>query len=388
MILFTRLFMLLSTLLASSALAQESWEAVNPGGIHYAVERPTLHPDQWETELHQSYDCRSPACMIPFDDRISALHLRYKWAQLNPADGVYDFDDLNGVIDEARASGKLVTLNIMAGKYTPSWVFDAGAGHIGTPAKTGDRYSQPLVPLPWDAVFLQSYRDLIKALANHLREVEDRYRAVALVKNGAIVVHSGETRLMPLDAFDIKIDKSHQAQTDTVRAHLCEDWAMAGYSEDLVLSAARDTTAAIAQAFPDQYVGLAYVGGSVQFPTVNNSGICTYPAKNQTTNLLIKQMVNDYGPRAIINNTVLTSKIGNPPIMDWVSKHGGKVAYQINQQEIGCSKRKPDGCDLEHFEQALDAGISNNAVYIEIHDGNVSRYGDILPSYNARLQNR
>lgn len=381
-----RFVLLLSTLfLASVAHAEGGWKALQLGGIHYAVPVGALQPDRWSEDLRHTPDCEAP-CVVEFDDRLSALHLRYKWAQLNPAPGVYDFDALGAVIDEVQQSGKLVTLNIMAGKYTPDWVFDAGADYIDTPAKTGDRYSQPNVPLPWDPVLVSAYQDMIVALADYLKQDPVRYWTVALVKNGLVVVHSGETRLMPVEAYFDRRNKQDRAETDAYRVKLCEDWAAAGYQEDRVLAAFSEVTDTIARAFADQYVGLAYVGGPAQFPTVNARGQCAFPEKNQTSNLIIKDMVKRYGARAVINNTVLTDEIGNPPIMDWVLKNGGQVAYQVNQQEVGCNAKTKNACDEDGFESTLNAGLTAGALYIEVHDGNINKYQSILRAFNSALR--
>jgi len=55
------------------AVGQDSWQVVDPSGIHYAVERSVLHPDRWGNELQQTYDCMRP-CVVDFDDRLSGVH--------------------------------------------------------------------------------------------------------------------------------------------------------------------------------------------------------------------------------------------------------------------------------------------------------------------------
>lgn len=357
--------------------AQGAWKTTNIGGIHYAVERSTLHPNRWRRDLQQTYDCNTN-CKVGFDNRMSAVHLRYKWAQINPRAGRYNFEDLGAVLDTLHASNKMATLVIMGGKYTPSWVIDAGATHLPIPAKTSDAFSQPFVPAPWDPVYLREYARVHAALAAYLKRSEARYKTVVLVKNGALTIHSGETRLMPAKAF--KLDASQN-----VAKALCTGWAQVGYSENRLLGALRMSNAAIADAFRDQYLGLAYVGGFTRFPTVTAQGNCVANGKNKTMSKLIKQMVKTYGKRSVINNTVLTPKIGNPPIMNWVKRNGGRIAFQVNRQQVGCHENVKGQCSEQLFAQTLQTAVAAGAVFVEVHDGNIKRYKDMLPQIDGQL---
>lgn len=115
--------------LAGPALADRAngWTGDEIRGIHYAVPRNSLLPDRWQAELQHTKDCQNP-CVVEFDDRMSTVYLRYKWMQLNPEQGVYDFSNLGETLDVVAAAGKPVSLIVMAGKYTPPWLFKAGAG--------------------------------------------------------------------------------------------------------------------------------------------------------------------------------------------------------------------------------------------------------------------
>lgn len=363
----------------------EDWRMADPRGVHYAVERNALEADRRKAELWQTDDCQPP-CTIALDDRLSAVYLRYKWMDLNPQDGVYDFSELGAVLDEIHAAGKSASLIVMAGSYTPPWLFQAGAGHLQTRYRQVSDLSQDLVPLPWDPLFVSAHGRMIAALAEYLRQSPSRLNTLVLVKTGGLVTHSGEIRLMPPKAFMSKREKDEPGRDDRFRADLCADWAQAGYSEDKVRAAAREMNAQVARAFPGQYLGLAFVAGSKRFPTVK-VGRCTYPQKNATLNLIIKDMVRDYGARAILNSTVLTGEIGDPPILDWVRKHGGKIAFQVNAQQVGCRKPRAP-CNPAEFDAAMEAGIAAGATYIEVHDGNIHHYRDRLPVFDKALKAR
>ncbi len=369
---------------ATSVLARDAGKGASPAGIYYAVPRNVLAPDRWRDGLHHTYDCRKP-CFVAFDDRMSGVFLRYKWMQLNPARDRFDFSDLGAVIDDVRAAGKSVSLVIMAGKYTPSWVFDEGAARLSLPARTGDRFSQPFVPAPWDPVFIEAYARMIDALAEFLRQDPARYRTVVLVKNGAVVIHSAETRLMPVRPFAGKAVRDDPAALDGFRRSLCRQWAAIGYREDRILRAMARLNDRISTAFPDQYLGLAFVAGSARFPTVDETGKCTCPDRNTTMNKIIRQMVHRFGARAIINSTVLTADKGDPPINRWIVENGGLIGFQVNRQKVGCPEGAGAGCTERSFVDTLISGIDAGAVFIEVHDGDINRYRGILVSMNRRL---
>lgn len=380
------LVVLASVLFAAAALTQQrgDWKTLDIRGIHYAVERNSLEPDRWRAELQHTADCMAP-CVVAFDDRLSAVHLRYKWMQLNPADGVYDFSDLAAVLDVIHAAGKKATLIVMAGKYTPPWVFEKGAAHLETRFKGNDRFAQPYVPVPWDPVFLKAHGDMIDALSAHLRQTPARYDTVVVVKNGGVTTHSGETRLMPPKAFLNRGQMRKAGKVEEFLADLCADYARAGYREDRVLAAAARMTRQIATAFPDKYLGLAFVTGARRFPTVNASGKCTYGKSNKTLNMMIKEGVTTYGRRMIMGNTVLTRDMGQPPIMAWVTRNGGQIAFQLNREKVGCRSGSDNPCDRDPLRQALRAGIDAGAVFIEVHEGNIQRHRDILQDVNRDM---
>lgn len=66
---------------ANETYADGAWCTIDIRGIHYAVARNDLRPGKWQNKLHHTDDCQAP-CRVEFDDRVSALHLRYKWAQV------------------------------------------------------------------------------------------------------------------------------------------------------------------------------------------------------------------------------------------------------------------------------------------------------------------
>ena len=175
--------------------------------------------------------------------------------------------------------------------------------------------------------------------------------------------------MLPPHAFFRGTKKASAEEKDEYRKGLCMDWAQAGYTQDKVLNAAAQTTSQIAEAFPDKYLGLVFVGGSQRFPTVNAAGKCTYPQKNTTGNTIIKQMVATYGKRAIFNETTLAAGgVGQPRILQWIISNGGNIAFQLNAVKVGCRNPK-DPCAKQAFKNAVQEGFDAGAVFIHTNDG-------------------
>ena len=87
----------------------------------------------------------------------------------------------------------------------------------------------------------------------------------------------------------------------------------------------------------------------------------------------------------VVNETTLAEGgIGQPPILKWVRKNGGRVAFQLNARRIGCRSANAP-CKKKQFLRAVQEGIDAGATFIEVHDGNIHRYRDLLPEINAAL---
>ncbi|WP_198342247.1 DUF4832 domain-containing protein [Pedobacter psychrophilus] len=115
-------------------------------------------------------------------------YIRYDWADIQPKEGVYNWDWIDNEIAECRANGKKFAFGIMSantnrsintpdkGKYvTPKWVFDAGAAKRTINAtywETGQTVKQ-IIPIWTDAIFLTKLKNFITALGNRYNGNKD-----------------------------------------------------------------------------------------------------------------------------------------------------------------------------------------------------------------------
>ena len=58
---------------------------------------------------------------------VKGILVRFGWSDIETAEGVYDWSVIDGLLSQAAASGQQITLGVMAGYLTPSWVYADGA---------------------------------------------------------------------------------------------------------------------------------------------------------------------------------------------------------------------------------------------------------------------
>ena len=99
----------------------------------------------------------------------SAGYARFSWAEIEPAEGVYNWQPIDDAIAYWKAKGKgfaFGVINANTASYTqyitPKWVFDAGALYTQTTLANGVIQYTPV----WnDQVFLQKVTNFVNALA-------------------------------------------------------------------------------------------------------------------------------------------------------------------------------------------------------------------------------
>src|SRR5262249_17114704 len=62
--------------------------------------------------------------------RSTVAYVRWYWADLEPAEGQYDFGRVDSVIKQARAMGETVAFRIMTVPRTPKWLLDKGVASV------------------------------------------------------------------------------------------------------------------------------------------------------------------------------------------------------------------------------------------------------------------
>ena len=58
---------------------------------------------------------------------VKGIFVALNWNNIEATEGIYTWTLIDSVLNQAAASGKLVTIGVMAGYNTPSWVYTDGA---------------------------------------------------------------------------------------------------------------------------------------------------------------------------------------------------------------------------------------------------------------------
>src|SRR5436305_9031836 len=98
---------------------------------------------------------------------VDGIAIRALWNAVEPSDGVFNWTATDSYVAQAAAAGKTVTLRLMAGYVTPSWVYQAGAqpfNFIWDQTSWGPAFcSTATIPVPWDPVFQAKFAALVQA---------------------------------------------------------------------------------------------------------------------------------------------------------------------------------------------------------------------------------
>ncbi|MCR4646059.1 MAG: beta-galactosidase [Oscillospiraceae bacterium] len=92
------------------------------------------------------------------------------WNDLNPENGVYNWDEIDAMLDACEEHGLTYCIRIMpyssylGEDYVPQWVYDAGAQKYTAPSRD-DPGEQVVFPKWDDPIYLQAHKDFVRALA-------------------------------------------------------------------------------------------------------------------------------------------------------------------------------------------------------------------------------
>lgn len=98
---------------------------------------------------------------------VDGIAIRTSWSDLEPGDGVYNWDALDVPLDIAGAHDKLATLHVIAASYAspPSWLLALDVQSYAETRPDGTSITQAV---PWDPRYLSYWARFVDALARHL----------------------------------------------------------------------------------------------------------------------------------------------------------------------------------------------------------------------------
>ncbi len=174
------------------------------------------------------------------------MSIRQDWRDLEPTEGVFNWNFLDSEVARATAAGKMVLLRINTQFAKPEWVTNAVA-QAGGAFFTFDKDGVPTtIPVFWDPTFLAKKKAMIAALGAHFTN----HPAIKIVWTSFANANS-EDWSVPHTQAEIAA------------------WQAVGYTSEKLLEAGRQVIEASMTAFPNQYITLAVAGNGKLDPDVN-----------------------------------------------------------------------------------------------------------------------
>ncbi|HEY6084682.1 MAG TPA: DUF4832 domain-containing protein [Nitrospira sp.] len=125
----------------------------------YPTETDTIlnNPGMGFADFHFGFDHPPSESQYP---RSTVAYFRWSWAELEPAEGQYNFELIDRVIEQAQARGETLGFRIMA-EYRnglPRWLLEKGVANVPVVGGTFPDYNDP--------IFLDAHEKLLRAFGS------------------------------------------------------------------------------------------------------------------------------------------------------------------------------------------------------------------------------
>lgn len=303
---------------------------------------------------------------------ITGIAVRVGWKELQPTAQEPLFTLIDEQLAAARRHQKKVSLSIEAGIETPEWVYALGARPFSVvlDEKAGERACQKAtLPVPWDPVYLDSFRQLIVAASRRY----NRSHVLAHVKVTGIG-GSGPTLAVPHGAPRKVLGPTRACETQDEVAL----WLDIGYSRARIESTWRDLINLFAQSFSAHR--LSVVVDTEGFPPIGEAGQLL-PALTYDPELvpeLLKWTLLDREKRVMVQSNKLSDSSDYPFPIQISAKV--TVGYQFlhsvtRDARTGTERAAGAGAAagaasgdrvVASFDETVRRGVLSRAQYLEI----------------------
>lgn len=261
------------------------------------------------------------------NSNVDGVALYLAWYNVEQkGDNVYKWSYLDNQIAAARNAGKKVSLSIMAGTWTPDWVYGKGAQSFTYVDKKSS--TQHKIPVPWDTVYLKYFTEFLKA-------VGARYGnnpAISDIKITGVNPNTQETALPRSTGQKVTSNGQTWYTTNDV-----QHWMSIGYTTTKVENAWLRIADVMYQYFPGKSItGIFYPGS---FPPIDANG---QRIANQSGNdALIYDMVAKaeakYGSRFVLQNDGMSSTWMWPALTNQPSnvRTGAQMVWSVTDDPSG-----------------------------------------------------
>src|SRR5581483_4321485 len=284
---------------------------------------------------------------------ISGAALQVNWRDIEPAQGTFNWSNLDKLFAAARVSKKWVQLLIFPGFFSPAWALEGvqtdqfpipyGPGN-GTVAK---------LPMPWDEVYLGRWSAFLKRLSERYGESPE-FRVIAAAGPTSV---SAEMTL-PVTPQDIT------------------QWRNDSYTPDKYIAAWQKIFGMYAEDFPNQCVSLSAPGVPILEPGRN--GLNAHILARQT---VVDNASDVLGKRLVLQWSNLT---GEAPVkasdeFGFITSFSGHIITGLQMRtsaEKSSAIMGAAGNPPLALRKSIDLGMETNADglhvnYLEIYEPDV-----------------
>lgn len=123
--------------------------------------------------IYSTMASKIPVESLLENELIRGISIRTSWDSIESQEGTFDWSYIDNLVSQAEIAGKTVSIAIVPGVNTPEWVYAKGAEKFYFIDKNPyhPTYGQELYcPMPWDEVYLISWKNFIEALAARYRK--------------------------------------------------------------------------------------------------------------------------------------------------------------------------------------------------------------------------
>jgi hypothetical protein len=275
------------------------------------------------------------------------------WSDVEPSDGTFLWQTMDALIAQAAGAGKKVSIGILPGWKTPSWVYSEGAqsfNFIWDQTIWGPPLcSVATIPVPWDPIYLAKWGELIQAFGA-------RYNGnytVANVKLMGVSSEDEETNL-PLTANA----HLHSGTTSCTGYNNPVNWQKIGYTRTLIENTWQEIAITYQQAFPNKLLTAVLQPGG--FPPIDANGNIfksSNGADPRAPSDIMAVGVAGFGVQFTLQNDALSSTW----IWNLIENYSSQIVtgYQT-LQALGSG-----------LPTAMDTAIAGGANYLELYEGDL-----------------
>ena len=340
---------------ASGVAMFEAYQLSNLTNEYSSTTRPSVP--------HGVFDLVGAGAMVDAgaltNPSVDGISLRQHWVELEPREGVFKFDYLDGEIARAEKAGKKVSIRVpTGGDEMPAWVTAAVLNAGGNTFTFTDSGGQHTIPVYWDPTFLAKKNAVMAALGA-------RYRNRPAVK---VVVASFA------NATTADWNVPHNTAVDAgYRTSEVTRWQKAGYTTQKMINAGKTVIDAAMQAFPNQVISVATNtnGGQLDAPYHDN-----YVAEQVIANARAR-----WGTTRLVVGRNSLKTTTPPPIPDpytalavWYSSRQASAAQTIWRAYDDPNYRINDGVRIDPtaaLKKAINVGIAYGISYIELYENDI-----------------